>query len=100
MGSNVAHEFRISTMTSPTHQGAAAAQGKEAGTPHSAWWQLPQDQFSAAKNPPGSVSAHQLAQKNTRGSNKIPPWYLQTGCLLNNTSFTSSGEILVKYAKA
>lgn len=48
MESNMAHEFGNSTMTSPTHQGAAAAQGKEAGTPDSARWQLPQ--FSAAKN--------------------------------------------------
>lgn len=40
MESTVAHESRISTMAFPTHQGAAAVQGKEAGTPHSARWQL------------------------------------------------------------
>lgn len=60
-------------MTSPTHQGAAAAQGKEAGTPHSARWQLPQGQLSAAKNPLGSVSSP-ACSKNNKGSNKIPPW--------------------------
>lgn len=58
---NVANELCISTMTSPSHQGAAAAQKKEAVTHHSARWQLPQCQFSAAKDCLGSVSDHQLA---------------------------------------
>lgn len=52
-----------------------------------------------SKEPTWECLSSPACSKNTRGSNKIPPRYLQTRSLLNNTSFTSSGEILVKYAK-
>lgn len=72
---NVANELWISTMTSPSRQGAAAAQKKETVTHHSARWQLAQCQFSAAKNYLSSVSAHQLveAQKTLEEATKFLP---------------------------
>lgn len=70
----MANELWISTMTSPSRQGAAAAQKKETVTHHSARWQLAQYQFSA-KNYLSSVSAHQLAeaQKTLEEATKFLP---------------------------
>lgn len=90
MESKLAHECRISPMTSPTHQGAAAAQGKEAGTPPLCQVAASSGPVLCSKEPTWECLSSSACSKNTRGSNKISPWYFQTASLLNNTTLTSN----------
>lgn len=91
MESTVAHGSRISPMTSPTHQRAAAVQGKEAGTPHSARWQLlragslQQRTDLAVSQLIGLLKKYQRGQQNSSLVGEM-----QTASLLNHASFPSS----------